>query len=591
MPLMPSEIELRNPPHFLFENAEEMEAKLANPEEVSQLGLYLIAQAIYLRKFFPDLSDTENTPGAPVIRPTDKYAPRLIKSEIAERAANGLRKDIQELPFGRKLKDALNDPDFSDHNHEHSRRTERWLERIILNSECLQEKIDVPDWQDALLLFPYFHDADQLINQYRNKFERKRPIKVKEGHELAGGIMLMAMYKRYAKTRGISVDRAKKICRMGAILIFNHGYPESQNIDTFRFNMARSPSQIIGELKELRPEYPQNEGQELCLDPDFQTDFREELAELANDTNPLFEEGKEDADFLYLLYKTAVIADMMDMVAPPYESITRTLKTQRSAECCFSPHSQENIDALKAELETLNPALFPQPTDPKAPPISPEDVLVEAIFHGPATIGNTAESDLRRKLWEAIHIGEILEDTDLAKDKYIRSLVADIGVSSVYALQDLGRGLMKHEFGNLEKIYKRRIGFLQQKVDQRIERIICGEISQTADDVVKLLEHSGKKCESLMLEFDQLKQILSYKISTASASQDLDMFEKVTCRILETLKSQYGLSDEDMERIRNETSLDKGYPPWISVSTYDTLSPLDIIRTLFPQSGVIYEHP
>ena len=155
------------------------------------------------------------------------------RMDIADRASNGLRLAVAHdkrdtrltSAFGSMLKRAFDNPKLSDHNHEHSRRLERWLETMMLNIGELRHSHSIYHWIDSSILFSYWHDADQLLSLQRND-EESRDLSVKKGHALAGAVMLLALHKRYAIERKVSIHDAWEITAGAALMSLKHDEPE-----------------------------------------------------------------------------------------------------------------------------------------------------------------------------------------------------------------------------------------------------------------------------------------------------------------------------------------------------------------------------
>ena len=388
------------------------------------------------------------------------------RMEIADLASNGLRAAVlwdnrdnsRQSTFGKMLTRAFNNPGLSDHNHEHSRRHERWLESMFLNIGELRHSHSVFTWLDSAMLFSYWHDVDQLLSLERN-FTEGTNFPVKRGHALAAAAMVFALSDRYAVERKVSKHRAWEICGGAALMIARHDLPErfaaglagmakayNQNPDGTRellrgeelkklfdkneldlFTMA--PSQLMELLTMEKagsgfvdPARDQTWG----LLPSFEDEYMTKLVALAHNDRPIFGDISPEDRMVYRYGAEAVVlADVFDMVAPPIESIMRKLNTQHAQRRPF----------YRSEMDVLS--------------------QLSQIRDSVGNIDHQFDSDVRRVLWELVHM-EHIKDGVIAESPYVNSINRDVAIMAALSFKDIGQRIMAGDLTDIERHYQFR---------------------------------------------------------------------------------------------------------------------------------------
>ena len=368
------------------------------------------------------------------------------RMDVADRASNGLRLAVthdkrdttRESAFGTMLHRAFNNPTLSDHNHEHSRRLERWLETMMLNIGELRHSHSIYHWIDSTILFSYWHDADQLISLQRNE-EEGRDFSVKKGHALAGAVMLLALHKRYAVERKVSIHDAWEITAGAALMSLKHDEPErfmqalsgTQNAyidqDGTRLYLkgdileklyednalnlfTLTPAQLVELLRRIKKKNGFMEGgSKHGLFPAFEKEYGR-TNELEMNNRPMIETITDEEKRSFRLAATAsVMADVFDMVAPPLEALMRTMNTQYSRSRPFFRMQ------------------------------SPEEMMKAIMLEG-GNVSAEVDSDTRRILWELANL-EHLQDSVVTDSQLVRGVNRDSPSWEAIAFQDLGTRL------------------------------------------------------------------------------------------------------------------------------------------------------
>lgn len=551
--------------------------------------------------------------------------------DIGDRAANGLRLEIERVAsvngvindFGDVLRRATNDPLFSDHNHPHFRRYERWVEAIVMNIGNLRHSESISEWVDSLMLQPYFHDIDQTLSLQRN-FDENRGIgenqppelAVKKGHAVAGAVMILALHKLYAKNRIQHTGDAWKVAAGAAYMMLKHDEPEnlmaalsrtfvdndgvekpkikaysfidnqrilmhgSQLLQLFNDNKldltTLSPSQLVEILKMIKAESGFfADGRSIYgLHPEFEKLFGDQLRDLENNHDPIFYRLDEaEVTALNLATEVAIRADMMDMIAPPTEAIYRTLMTQYSQQ---RPFWRDNI---------------------------PLQILAEQISAGSGNITSETDSDVRRLLWEFMNIEHVSPDSVLARSRYINKVNRDNSILGILVLKQIGQKFITGDFSPVSDSYKQRISGLTDKalnkagisyltqlwlqrqfrahrnpilISDYIERQGYIELSQSyLANVTHLLEEeqaligslNAKYAEFTGVDFDPVHQATLFII---------------TCdQVIDQLCDKYHVSRKKLNRYKKKIATGKTWQS-LPYRAYDSLGNPEQIRTIIP---------
>lgn len=160
------------------------------------------------------------------------------RMDEADRSLNGFINNLaldnrsrrQEGRFGELLKKAYNNPILADHNYEHFRRFEKWIEAVLLNDSIFRHDRSVYTWVHSLFHAGKMHDIDQVLSLQRNlqhRREGKKELKVKKGHAIAGSIMGLATHKRYAEESMMRIRDAWDVAAGSAYMGMRHDEPEN----------------------------------------------------------------------------------------------------------------------------------------------------------------------------------------------------------------------------------------------------------------------------------------------------------------------------------------------------------------------------
>lgn len=519
------------------------------------------------------------------------------RMDVADRASNGLRLAVAHdardtrLPsaFGSMLKRAFDNPKLSDHNHEHSRRLERWLETMMLNIGELRHSHSIYHWIDSTILFSYWHDADQLLTLQRNEEEGK-DLSVKKGHALAGAVMLLALHKRYAVERKVSIHDAWEICAGAALMSLKHDEPErfmeamsgTQNAYTesngsrqylkgehleklYEHNELNIFTLTPGQLVELMTRIKKKsgflvDGSIFGLLPAFEKEYAAQLDELKGNGRPMIESITDEEKRSFRLAATAsVMADVFDMVTPPLEALLRTMNTQYSR---------------------LRP--FFRRT-------SPEEMF-RAITMEKGNVSPEVDCDTRRILWELMNL-EHLQDSVVTDSRLVRGVNRDSAIMGALAFRDIGSHLMRGDVSDISNIYAKRKASLVQKALNKanitfMKRwLLLRDYRQSNSDtrIMTELKEIGSDAQSTMLrnKFNQLdeesNQIISSLINkpgnegvTHYSEDQIVDFQNLCDRVIGELAKKYGVSEKRLKRYRGKLTRGE-YPGITPYTTYDSL--------------------
>ena len=525
------------------------------------------------------------------------------RMDIADRASNGLRRALQHdnrdharpSTFGTMLTNAYDNPKHTDHNHEHSRRHERWLEAMMLNVPQLRHSHSIFQWIDSTMLFSYFHDVDQLISLQRNLVENHN-FSVKKGHGPAAAVILLALHKRYAVERKVSIHKAWEICAGGALMILKHDEPESfaqamagmtpayrtipnkehelnhdeKLIQAFDKNeldlFTVSPSQLIEILRNIKSQYgfiSETDGSRYGLHPYFEEEYAEELADLATNNLPILKEVTPEQKISFRhAAEAAVLADVLDMVAPPMESMFRLLNTQYSRNRPFF-RSDENPQSL-----------------------------LDKIFGPDGNLHQEIDSDTRRLFWHFAHMDH-LHDSIITRSAFVQRVNRDHALLGAITAKRIGARIMHADYTDIDRLYLERKCYLARKTlakadVSRVQRLLIFHAMQkTGDDreVLKLLEQRKEtkllarymsKVEHLEIDRASIEEGLKHKPSGSLAvtqgysDQEVWAYEAIADAVIEKLCAIYNVTAKQLRGYKK--ILHKHwYPDSIPYVTYDSL--------------------
>lgn len=564
----------------------------------------------------------------------------LARMDISDRAQNGFRLSLltdnhdntQLSEFGHILYRAYNNPVFSDHNHEHNRRVERWIESMLLNIGPLRHSGSVKSWVDSAFLFAYFHDIDQLLTLQRN-YERpngdKHDLPAKKGHALAAAVMLLSLYERYSQERLVSADKAWEICVGSAYMILRHDEPESldailnggekayrfqdgnfvfmsgQELSE-KFNANRldlttlTGSQIVELLKAEKSKTGfMVPGSRFGLLPSFESEYALELSSLETDRNGLFAHIPGDClTALKSMTEVVVKADVIEMVAPPEEAVLRTFMTQYSLNRPFWRDIREDDYMAKNDFTRS----------------APENIrpYLQAITLGPGNVEYIQDSDVRRILWEFLHASQLLPESGLTQSRYIKKVDRENIIRGILAFKKYGREIMRGRIEVLDGIYLRRLNEISRKalvnsgldpLQMRIFLSLAGagfdRIQTVADSIARrdsgLSARYVDKAGTLIDEMESVKAGISGKPHPDKngsgglyiySKADIEKFSLLCDLTLEMLRQQFGMSRRKLNRFKLDAWRGR-FGSTTPYRTYDSLgSPLKVRTLVRPRPEV-----
>ncbi|MFA5136753.1 MAG: hypothetical protein WC489_05160 [Patescibacteria group bacterium] len=599
------------------------------------------------RRTVPDILRSYRTRTVPAYEHALEGVQFAYELDLNHKRANGLRAALitynprastqphRLSKFGLDLTYAMNHYAFADHGMPHVRRTHRVMDQVVLRVPELRHAVSIRYWLPALELFPFFHDADQVLTLQRNRYlfdmlkkkgeiadyERLK-LKPKTGHAEAASVMIMALQKRYLEESGMSgiTDEDRRAVMGAALMILKHDEPdrideafsatmgkdqrrkaqgsankykrkahgnqhlledyESNSVDLF----SLSPHQIMKILKAKKASGNFLSDQSIYgLDPHFEKEYHEELQALFEDKNPVFkvkELSDSDRKSFILATKAAVFADEVEMIYPPYPSILRSLRAEVS----------------------------------RPRPFWVKDATAEDIFQIMTDAGGNYRgplaSDAYRLLWET---WQIIEKTRLAKvnsansdvfefnlTPYVVSVAREHILMRLFALREFGVRIMG-DHGSaifLTEIFNERKTALLKKAIRRSTKIGTLEkalhlahpdydkLKETLDseeDTV-LSDRLSFRIRTLIEEEDEIRQILNAKPYTGQYSEkDILEFSAVCDRLIHDAAEVFDMTDAELQRIQKKLKRSTDF-----YKTYDSLGGVpDMIRE--PKHSDIWE--
>ncbi|MDP1722779.1 MAG: hypothetical protein Q8L37_06240 [Candidatus Gottesmanbacteria bacterium] len=521
------------------------------------------------------------------------------RMDVADRASNGLRLAVtrdrrdtnQDSAFGTMLKRAFDNPALSDHNHEHSRRLERWLETMMLNIGELRHSHSIFHWIDSTILFSYWHDADQLISLQRIE-EEGHEYSVKKGHSLAGAVMLLALHERYAIERKVSVHDAWEICAGAALMSLKHDEPErfmqamsgTQNAFTVIAGVRHSlkgdvleklydnnelniftltPGQLVELLRRIKKKngfMGEGSGSIYGLLPAFEKEYAQELKELKANDRPIVENITDEEKRSFRLAATAsVMADVFDMVTPPVEALFRTMNTQYSR---------------------FRPFFMPAPID----------LMMQYITHEAGNVPSDIDSDTRRILWELMNL-EHLQDSVVTDSRLVRGVIRDSAIMGALAFRGIGSRLMQGDISDITYVYQKRKELLVQKALNKaniplIDRWLLTRDYRAKKDAALITEkiaRQGGETQARMLrdKFIQLDTESATIITSLAnkpgqdgmkiySDEQILQFQHLCDLVIGELMKKYDVNEKRLKRYRSKLARGE-YPGVTPYTTYDSL--------------------
>ena len=461
-------------------------------------------------------------------------------------------------------------PDFADHGFRHGRHVEKSIRYGVTELEKAH-----PDFFNssfgiktlyALMLFPHFHDWDQVNGAYMNQMPWEPQRNEKKGHAIASAVMVKAMTEHIAQILHISFDDADEITSIYAVLAMRHDEPgnidktfNSENVDPVTIEddeklaslfeadqlmlhrlssrqmivLLRYQKEKAGFITSLRPH---------GLLPEFENDFAKKLQAMEQDDNPLLNLTPQQHNIVKTAVDIAYWGDMVPMVAPVWSAITRTLLSAYSQTRPFfrSQHakSQKHKDKEVGKiLRNIN--------DPAA--------------------ANTRATDVETLLWDFIHLESLSKKSIFFVLPSIQRFALEHRVMGAMALRKLGIAIMEANYEVIEGIYSARIELLNEQTaakaqDANLDTLFYG---------FKIYEENLKK--------EQDKVILSLHqksmkfMSRNYSPQDIALFKELMDEVLDQFIFLYGISDQDRKLFWDLVSNFGEAPSQAAIFTTDTI--------------------
>lgn len=476
-----------------------------------------------------------------------------IELVIGHKLANKLRLSVlthNERPnslsvFGIDSTYAFNHIQWSDHGLDHVRRMHRLIDMLIGTTPQLVEKIKKPIFLYALELFPYFHDLDQLLTLMDNNIQ-KGEAKSKQGHALAGAVMIMALTDKYMRSAGMDESElasVEQITATAAIMMIKHDEPEKLDKALSRVNkitgedlkklsddelfddfvknkldlFSLSRSQIMKILLRMK-----SGNTEYGLYGEFAREYKPVLEKMKNDNRPLSSNSEEsDIETVQILTHIAVLADKIDMMYPPFPSIIRLLNTKISQGRGWW---DSNISS---------------------------DEMFELIDKKDGNYDGEGECDVRRLLWQALDSAKQFKKNTknpIDSNRYINDLSMEHSLMSILALQEFGEGIMGADSSStVEKIYQERLKVLGQKV---LKRLGSDEEYKNFDDTIKSITDSNYEFKDLLID--------RFQFRVRSLSDEAEQIKKLVKekKGLEKIEDFRSTCDEVLKEVCNIFSIE-----------------------------------
>lgn len=546
------------------------------------------------------------------------HNPPPEESEGKRTSSNGSSM-IEE--FRRHFFQSRENPAHSDHNREHLRRVELFSKIFSINTSDVRGEIAINRHMPALMLADQFHDVDQSLSLQRNEVLEaygENKLEVKKAHCEAGAVMILSLYKEYARVNHITEADAWRICAEAALMTLKHdkidvfnkaikatesavGMDDETLIKKYKEHevdmYTLSPQQLILVLKtEKGAEGDRtfvNEAAPHGLAPSFERQFRKELGELEVDTLPLFSTdrfermppvgNKQYKKSFETVSQIFLFSDTSDMTTPAIEGFFRTLRTQYSLNRPFM-----SVNLNEGELNELF-HLIVDLRDPNAP--HDEKSRIKKLE-------KKYDRDVFRKLFESCHFADPIAGTVLENGLFIRGFIKDAAILNALATQKFGRLIMKKQYGQIEEMYKKRIRALSEKALKKVG-LEPKDFPNAGDtDVIEALKKRNdrelaeiyrQKIESIRAEMEEL--IGSFETeqkATDYSPEDLRNFEQLTDKVIEHLRLKYKVSNKEM--VLYNRYIETGeYPKTIPYGGYDSLGRSRGVRRIAGKKGRIFD--
>jgi hypothetical protein len=519
--------------------------------------------------------------------------------DIAKRGMNGqeevIRFDADTNPdsYSGVTDRAVEDPRLTDHNRHHERRVRLHTEALLLNIGEVRHIPHISDYLPAAASFAPRHDRVQLLRQAENLDKpQAEHLPPKFTHATGGAILDLLEVNEYAHAAGLTLGEARGVKAASAYMIMKHDEPAdlgnallgrtdaTQLPQGFDLLTAYNNNQL--DLTTLSPaQLLQIHIEEASRKPGFVTaetphglprvieeQYADRLAAMALDTMPLLPSITPDQrQALNVLTEIVVVADMMDMIIPPEESLARKLLVPRSR------------------------------TRPFFRPEIAQEQLVENAFASTGNLPQEIESDVGRALWEYAHALDMFPAGVVTQSSYAKRVIGKAIIQGGMALEELGTYLMQGEdldaeSSPLSRIYDRRIKNLGDKALRKVEtpkrrraelqhnNPLDMDATHYAETVVYQFGASGgiaarfeNKVGDIRSEKDELVRVLIPKQRDTDnqpfSPEAITQFQQSVRTVLDRLSRRHGITPAEIDAYREELLEGKYTTPY---SAYDSFA-------------------
>jgi hypothetical protein len=383
----------------------------------------------------------------------------------ADKAVNQFYWDIthDNSQFGQLLFEKMENPKNNDHNRNHLRRVEEYVE-IGLHQEGGQlfdsfirahdenhggnETLVARSLLPCVYLAIQLHDAPQLISGK------------KEGHSEIAALWILSLIPEIANSMNISQDEATRYAMGAAFIVSKHEKDLSLYIDQDASLTQQSAKTLLEDIGELwlgnMPE-------------EFVSRYGKRINDLKQNTTAFSEYfSKKELKVLYSLAKLVIWADKADTAWPGDLGMART---------------------FLAGISTKRPIYYSErPRNASGQQMTPEDELAMIIKTKGAGIGSDCFGGLNLDDYVDPNLGELNNDVWRKLYELTRKMPADIlpeltmrnMICAARDARNLTLDLMRGNFDNLNEVYEERMRQLAFKLLKR-NRIPANTARKIAD--------------------------------------------------------------------------------------------------------------
>lgn len=561
------------------------------------------------RRTLADIRDTKRPEGIGRLQHLKAGIDLVENWDIAKRKINGqdhlARSGAEAIPdsYAAVVESAVEHPALSGHNRQHERRVRLLAEALMYNTGAIRHLPHLEEYMPAAASFAQRHDRIQLIREHENLSKpNEAHLPPKYTHATGGAILELLEARLYAKASGVSYEDAMKVKKASAYMIMKHDKPallddalkgrkNAQNLpegtdllsafDSNQLDLTTiSPAQLI----QIHIEKASQKKGFVTADTPYglpkvvEDQYGDQLAVLARDTEPILPDvttEQRKRNTLNVLTEVNVVADVMDMILPPEEALTRKFLVPINRDLAF----------FRPELSM--------------------DELIDQVNVDEGTQSEDVGSIATRALWEYAHALEMFPKGLVSDSPYARRIIGKAAIKGCLALQNIGKQILEGDDLNTEdssinKVYLKRIKDLGKKamrkseIPQNIAAITNGIVVEFKPGPYEYeletvlsgshTEISGRfltKVQNLRTERDNVVSILEPKQKkedgTAFSSNDIAKFVAFTEKVTETLCKRYGVTPAELKKYERELHLGMNDVPY---KAYDGFAEPHKRRTL-----------